>query len=178
MLEMQAVLGTQDLALATVWSRDLAVFLARWAIYANVFLAYMLITSKSHKDNHAVYEAAWSAALALTLTTVIAFLVGRARPFMASVDVALLITPPLNTSFPSGHTATASAIAFAFFWARRDLGYAAFAVAAAVALGRVMSGVHYPSDILGGILVGLSSFGLVRVLHHEIRRRDIKRKAI
>lgn len=176
MLELQAVLGAQDLALATLWSRDLAVFLARWAIYLDVFLAYLLITSKSRKDNHAVYEAAWSAALALTITTLIAFAIGRARPFLVSSDVVLLIPPPLNTSFPSGHTATVTAIAFAFFWARRDIGYAAFAIAAAVAVGRVMVGVHYPSDILGGAFVGLLSFCLVRILHHEMRRRDLKRR--
>jgi len=176
MLEMQAVLASQEFALATLWSRDLAVFLARWAIYINAFLAYLLITSKKHKDTHAVYEAAWSAALALTLTTLIAFIVGRARPFLASSDVVLLIPPPLNASFPSGHTATAVAVATAFFWARRDIGYAAFAVAAAVALGRVMCGVHYPSDILGGLCVGILSFGLVRHIHHQLRRRDLKRR--
>lgn len=176
MLEMQAVLDVQSLALSTIWSRDLAVFLARWAIYANVFLAYILVTSKSHKDNHAVYEAAWSAALALTLTTVIAFFIGRVRPFMASTDVALLIPPPLNTSFPSGHTATSMAVAFAFFWARRYIGYAALAIAVLVALGRMLCGVHYPSDLLGGLGVGALSFGLVRHIHHQLKRRDIKRK--
>jgi len=174
MLELQAVLDIQKLAVATWWTRGMSVFLARWTIYIDVFLAFVLITSKSRKDNHAVYEAAWSAALALTLTTLVAFAVGRMRPFLASPDVVLLIPPPLNNSFPSGHTATAVAIALAFFWARRDIGYPAFAVAAAVALGRIMAGVHYPSDILGGIFVGLLSFALVRHIHYQLKRRDLK----
>jgi undecaprenyl-diphosphatase len=176
MLELQAVLDIQKIVLSTAWSHDLAVFLARWAIYINVFLAYILVISKSRKDNHAVYEAAWSAALALLLTALIALVFGRARPYLASADVLLLIPPPLNTSFPSGHTATAAAVAFAFIWTRRDVGLAAFAVMGLVALGRFMAGVHYPSDLLGGLAVGALSFGVVRVLHHQLLRRDIKRK--
>lgn len=177
MLELQAVLGVQQLALATWWTREMSVFLARWAIYLDVFIAWALLTSRSKKDNHAVYEAAWSAALALTLTTLIALAVGRWRPFLVSPDVLLLIPPPLNTSFPSGHTATATAIAFAFIWARRDLGWLAFGVAVLVALGRMLCGVHFPTDLVGGVCVGALSFGLVRHIHHQLKRRDLKRRS-
>jgi membrane-associated phospholipid phosphatase len=44
-----------------------------------------------------------------------------------------------------------------------------------VAFGRVASGVHYPSDVLVGMVVGFLSFAVVRRLHHALRRRDLRR---
>jgi len=176
MIELQAVAQIQHLALATWWSRELAVFLARWSIYLNVILAAVLLTSGRKKEIHGVVEAAWSAALALVLTTLLAFLIQRVRPYLASSDVALLIPAPLNTSFPSGHTATAVAIAVAFWMTRRDLGLWSCAVAALVAMGRMAVGVHYPSDILGGIGVGLISYGIVNLIHQQLHRRDLPRQ--
>lgn len=60
---------------------------------------------------------------------------------------------PRTSSFPSGH---ASAAACAATLLRRDLGFGPvwFALAAAVAWSRVHVGVHHPSDVAGGWLVG------------------------
>lgn len=174
MIEADIVRNIQQAMLATFETQELAVFLARWAIYLNAIPAAILITSRHRKESHCVVEAAWSAALALALTTCLALFVGRLRPFMALPDVWLLIPPPLNLSFPSGHTATAVAMAFSFFSVRRDWGYASFIVAGLVAFGRIAAGAHYPTDILGGVLVGFLSFGLVRIIHQQLRRRDLK----
>ncbi|MFA5185863.1 MAG: phosphatase PAP2 family protein [Patescibacteria group bacterium] len=174
MIEADIVRGIQQAMLATFETQELAVFLARWAIYLNAIPAAILITSRHRKESHSVVEAAWSAVLALALTTCISLLVGRLRPYMTLPDVWLLIPPPLNLSFPSGHTATAVAMACAFFTVRRDLGYISFAVAALVAFGRIAAGAHYPTDILGGILVGYLSFAIVRLIHQQLNRRDLK----
>ena len=168
------VLAIQQLFIGHVWSRELAIFLARWCIYIDVVFAIILLSSKRKKDVHGVVEAAWSAILALVLTTVVALMIQRVRPYLASSDVRLLIPPPLNSSFPSGHTATAVALACAFFMARRDLGYWAFGAAALVALGRMVAGVHYPTDILGGLGLGLVSYGMVNLIHWQLRRRDLR----
>ncbi|MCS7209850.1 MAG: phosphatase PAP2 family protein [Fimbriimonadales bacterium] len=63
-------------------------------------------------------------------------------------------------SFPSGHTATAFALAFWVFLLTRGTryrlwGYGALVVAGLVGLSRIYRGVHYPSDVLAGALIGI-----------------------
>ena len=95
-------------------------------------------------------------------------LVDRARPFRVQAVAARVIQqPPPNTpSFPSGHTATsiAGALALARIWpaARWLLG----GLAALIALSRVYVGVHYPSDILAGAVLGVALAWLVLAGRH------------
>ncbi|MDW8106961.1 MAG: phosphatase PAP2 family protein [Armatimonadota bacterium] len=63
-------------------------------------------------------------------------------------------------SFPSGHTATAFALAFWLFMLVRGTryrfwGYGALVVAGLVGLSRIYRGLHYPSDVLVGALIGV-----------------------
>jgi undecaprenyl-diphosphatase len=95
-------------------------------------------------------------------------LVDRARPFRVQAVAARVIQqPPPNTpSFPSGHTATsiAGALALARVWpsARWLLG----GLAALIAVSRVYVGVHYPSDILAGAVLGVALAWLVLAGRH------------
>ncbi len=81
--------------------------------------------------------------------------VDRPRPFLVLPDVtAHLVPAPTSQSFPSGDVAGAFAAAVAFTayraWARGWL----FGLAALVAIERVYFGLHWPSDVLAGALVG------------------------
>jgi undecaprenyl-diphosphatase len=89
--------------------------------------------------------------------------------------VLALIPPPFNTAFPSGHTAATTAIALAFYVADRRIGAAAFVIAGLTAFGRMATGVHYPTDLLGGAATALLAFAIVRHMHAGIRARDIRR---
>ena len=81
-------------------------------------------------------------------------LVGRLRPFAVNAAAELLIPPPLDASFPSGHTAVCFAAVFALKAAGSPLWKPALAAAAAVAFSRLYLYVHWPTDVLGGIAVG------------------------
>ncbi len=83
-------------------------------------------------------------------------LVGRARPFTVQA-VELLIAPPADASFPSGHTAASFAAVFALKASGSPLWKPALAVAVVMAFSRLYLYVHWPSDVLGGVLVGAAA---------------------
>ncbi|MFA4954261.1 MAG: phosphatase PAP2 family protein [Patescibacteria group bacterium] len=171
--EALMVQNIQHYFLQSTLDVGIAVFLARWLILGNVFLAAFLALSGQPKKIHAIGEAVWSLIVALTLTSLIALVVHRARPYLGDAGIELLIPQPLNSSFPSGHTASAISVALPFLLASRGVGLTALVIAVLVMLGRMAVGVHYPTDLLGGIVIGAVSFALVRVAHRELRTRDI-----
>jgi undecaprenyl-diphosphatase len=85
----------------------------------------------------------------------IGFLWFRPRPFVMLDDVLKLIEKsPLERSFPSGHATVAFALAFVILLRDRKRGWPLFCLASFIGLSRVVVGVHYPSDILAGALLG------------------------
>ncbi len=82
-------------------------------------------------------------------------LVMRPRPFLDVPSLVPAIKPPKSFSFPSGHTTLAFSVAFIISRILpKRYSIPAFLIAGLVAFSRLYLGVHYPSDILGGICVG------------------------
>ncbi len=98
-------------------------------------------------------------------------LVERSRPFDAIQALTPLIPRPHDFSFPSGHTASSFAAAGVFFRRLpRRLGVPAIILAALIAFSRLYVGVHYPSDVLFGMLSGLAlGFAAEKMIFREIR---------
>lgn len=109
----------------------------------------------------------------------------RPRPFVALDHARLLVGAPHSYAFPSGHTTSAFAAASgAAFAAKRLLGrvplwaYAMFPLAAAIAYSRIYVGVHWPTDVAVGVLLGLASgWAGARLVLRRWRRRTIRRSA-
>ena len=83
-------------------------------------------------------------------------LIARPRPFVVNEAITPLITDvsPYR-SFPSGHSGGSFAAMFALYkWVPKKIGIPAIVLAALVALSRLYVGVHYPTDILAGCVVG------------------------
>jgi undecaprenyl-diphosphatase len=80
---------------------------------------------------------------------------------------------PDSSSFPSGHTAAAVAFTAAVAPAWPAAGAACAVPAAMVALERVQSGAHYPSDVAAGAAIGLATAWLTRRAPHLILRHGI-----
>ena len=103
-----------------------------------------------------------AAGLGLLLSQVITQFWQRPRPFVAHPhETVLLVAPSTEPSFPSDHAVAAFAIAFAVAFVGRRMGAAFLAGATLIALTRVIAGLHYPGDILGGAAIGFLSAALV-----------------
>lgn len=94
-------------------------------------------------------------------------LVGRARPFSAFPEMLLLIPASADYSFPSGHTSSSFASASLFRY-KRSWGVlaiiAAMIPAALIAFSRMYLFVHYPGDVMAGILLGIGmSFSAIPI---------------
>ena len=90
-------------------------------------------------------------------------IVGRVRPSHTPAMGARVLEaqPPSSASFPSGHAATAVAGAVAAARVLPRAGWVFWALATLMAYSRVYVGVHYPTDLLGGAIVGALCAGLV-----------------
>ncbi|WP_078887779.1 bifunctional phosphatase PAP2/diacylglycerol kinase family protein [Streptomyces sp. NRRL S-118] len=118
------------------------------------------------RSRRAAVRGVASLALAsATINTVAKRSVRRARPVLDVVPVVRrLKKQPFTTSFPSGHSASAAAFATGVLLESRGWGAAVVPVAAAVALSRVYTGAHYPSDVLVGAALGVGAAFAVRGL--------------
>lgn len=105
---------------------------------------------------------------------VIKLLILRPRPFVAYLELIALIVPSDEWSFPSAHTATSFAAATAIFCYHKKTGAICYIAAALIAFSRLYLGVHYPSDVLAGtllgILCGMLSYKLTDPLLHAAKR--------
>ena len=82
-------------------------------------------------------------------------LVARVRPCDILTEVQLLIPHPDDFSFPSGHTAASFASVTALWLAgKKQWAMAALPVGVLIAFSRMYLCVHYPTDILGGVILG------------------------
>jgi undecaprenyl-diphosphatase len=84
----------------------------------------------------------------------------RPRPF-AFHTVTLLFYYPSDSSFPSNAAFVGFSVASAMWLFNRKIGAVLLILAFLFGLARVCGGVHYPSDILGGMLIGMAMAHLV-----------------
>lgn len=81
-------------------------------------------------------------------------IVARPRPFEVSDAIVPLMDPPWGHSFPSGHAAAAFATVSALYFSHCRVWMGALPLAILIALSRLYVFVHYPSDVLAGVLIG------------------------
>ncbi|MGB9763496.1 MAG: phosphatase PAP2 family protein [Minisyncoccia bacterium] len=84
---------------------------------------------------------------------IIRFFYHHPRPFI-TYSVHQLI-PESGWSFPSGHATFFFALAAAVYLYNKKWGWGLFLIALIITLSRIIVGVHYPSDILGGMVIGM-----------------------
>lgn len=92
-------------------------------------------------------------------------LIARPRPCWLFEGIDMLIPMPIDYSFPSGHTLASFTSAFVLLSADKRLGIPAAVLAAVMAFSRMYLFVHFPTDILGGIVLsGVIYLGMMKIL--------------
>ena len=83
-------------------------------------------------------------------------IVQRPRPFVTFTDLQIIIPTPSEFSFPSGHTSSSFAAAAVFYrHLPKKLGIPSVILAGLIGFSRLYVGVHYPTDVIAGVLMGI-----------------------
>ncbi|MBU5480632.1 phosphatase PAP2 family protein [Blautia sp. MSJ-19] len=140
-----------------------------------IVLTVLFLTIPKMRKTGAVMAAALIID-ALLCNVVLKNLVARTRPYDVNTGVQLLVSKLHDYSFPSGHTAASFAsVAALYFAGEKKLWKPTLVLACLIAISRLYLYVHYPTDILGGVLLGLVAgylgYKLVRLLENKISGR-------
>lgn len=142
------------------WSDALIIFFATYVPFFVVACFALYLLNSKRMLRHEMMLAFFSALLAsliarIGITSPIRYFFPHPRPFV-SLDVHDLFVVQ-SSSFPSGHAAFFFAFSTVVFFYNRKLGVVFFGVSTLICTARVAAGVHFPSDILGGLVVGVFS---------------------
>ena len=125
-----------------------------------------------HTARHACVAAGASFALGLGLAQIMLLFLNRDRPYDTGIS-HLIIDKTVDWSFPSDHAIASTSIVFA--WAmngmRRWL-WVFVGLAALICVSRIYVGMHYASDILGGMAVALFAVWVVKVVYKPHTKLD------
>ena len=127
--------------------------LANGGIIWIIAAVLLLIFKKSRKTGFSVALALITGLIIGNL--ILKNLVGRIRPYEFNEGVEILVARLSDYSFPSGHTLASFEAATALLIREKRLGVPALVLAVAIAFSRLYLYVHYPTDVLAGIILGV-----------------------
>lgn len=100
--------------------------------------------------------------------------IARERPYTLNENIILLIKEQLDYSFPSGHTLASFEGAITIFFYNKKWGIWALLLASLIAFSRMYLYVHFPTDILGGILLAMIVSFAMRGIFEQFVPEEIR----
>ena len=157
------------LAGKSVYLDSLGIFFAEYLGYFLVAILFLSLLKNSKKYWPMAVKGLISAFFArFGITELIRFLWNRSRPFvengfdkLTTNQVNLLLNHPATSSFPSGHAAFYFGLSFIVYFYNKKLGILFLISSSLISISRVFVGVHWPSDVLAGAIVGIFSGWIV-----------------
>lgn len=142
-------------------------FFAEYAleIYAILFItAWFSLPRTSTNRRHSLIVAGCAGVLALLFNLVISHIWYRSRPFASLPNVTALIPHAADASFPSDHASGSFGFAFGIHGTKQKwISYVFTTVAFVVMIARVYTGVHWATDVLASLVIGMTAGKLMRI---------------
>lgn len=116
-----------------------------------------------------IYSACALIASLIVNNIILKNLIGRIRPYEVVEGLQCIVAPAHDASFPSGHTGASFASAVAIY-RQIPKKFAVFFIvlASLIAFSRLYVGIHYPTDVLGGLVTGIGIGLLVNVIGDRV----------
>lgn len=135
---------------------------------SSIYALYHVITKheRKHHVQHIV-TIALSAAIAWLISVVLKEQIGHPRPDLTKA----LFHPNDPYSFPSGHATFMFGLAFAMYSFDKRAGKILFILALITGIARVLAGVHYWYDILGGLILGAGVASIIVAIAKQSLKR-------
>ena len=147
-----------------------------YALVPGLVAAGVLVVWGGSRGRWAVPAALLAVLLADQGAALVKVLAARPRPCHALSGVVLLTGCTRSFAFPSSHATNMFALAAALGYHYRAWAWALGALAAAVAYSRVYVGAHYPMDVLGGAVLGVT-MGVLALVVVEAARSTWRRRS-
>lgn len=139
-------------------------------IAALLFFSAMTLKANKRFVLRQLVQIIFAIQVAQLVKTLIANFFFKPRPFVYNAVNVILEQFPENSAFPSGHTYTAFAVATIAYIQHKKFGILLYFFAFIGSFLRIYGGVHYPLDILGGIVFGVISALLTHVAFEYIEK--------
>lgn len=154
------------------WPFDwLGIFFAEYLGYFIVLIAIFILFKERNWRRRIYFFALAGLSVILArglITEIIRFFYYRPRPFLALQFQSLLGNSDIAGSFPSGHATAYFALALAIFYFNKKWGWRCLIFSLLIGAARIFTGVHWPSDILAGAVIGLLSVFAVKKIIPQI----------
>lgn len=167
-LDFQIFERVNGLAGKYLWLDVSAIFFGKYFGYFLILLLISFLIKNSKKYSPMVLQAFFGAVLAKEIfVDILHQILKKPRPFVDN-QIYLLIEHETTPAFPSAHAAFYFAMATVVYLHDKKIGLPFFLASFLIVLGRVLSGVHWPSDIIAGSLIGIFSALLVNRAAKEL----------
>lgn len=163
MIDQQVFNFLNSFAGSAAWFDSVVVFFGKWFPYIVVLGAVLFVArSDSKKKIRTTIVLFLPSMLGELVDFVIRQLYNRPRPFEVLSHAHQIISHAGGGSFPSSHTVFFVALATAIYFWKRSWSVYFFLAAFFIAISRVIGGIHWPLDIVGGIFVGIFAAMFIR----------------
>lgn len=168
-LDVQLFYALHNLAGYSSLGDSLVIFFAEYVPFlvgaSLIALLYFSHRSRMQQVQFFCVVAVSALIARVAIVEIIRYFIHRPRPFETMHFQPLI--PESSWSFPSGHATFFFAFAMAIYMHNKTWGVWFFVAALIISIARIITGVHYPSDILGGAIVGsLTAYLVVRAVRY------------
>lgn len=151
---------------------QIMIFSAKYLVSIIPIIIIALLLTHTAENKKAAIFIAFSVGLSLLLGYITKSFYYHPRPFAMGLGLNL-VPDDLTSSFPSSHTTSMFALSFAILFIKRyKLAVMSFVLASLVGFSRIFIGVHFPFDILGGIIYGAIGVVMLALLEKTSLNRS------